>query len=47
LKNLDFNLFVKITRVLFDCLIRKNDFVEVSKNLVRYRSENNFVELLK
>jgi len=47
LKNLNLNLFVKITRVLFDCFIRKNDFVEVSKNLARYRSENNFVELSK
>jgi len=27
--------------------IRKNDFVEVSKNLARYRFENNFVELSK
>jgi len=25
----------------------KNDFAEVSKNLARYRSENNFVGLLK
>jgi len=25
----------------------KNDFVEVSKNLARYRSENNFVGLSK
>jgi len=25
----------------------KNDFAEVSKNLVRYKSENNFVELSK
>jgi len=28
-------------------LHRKNDFVEVSKNLAGYRSENNFVEPLK
>jgi len=27
--------------------IRKNDFVEVFKNLARYRFENNFVELSK
>jgi len=25
----------------------KNDFAEVSKNLVRYRSENNFIGLSK
>jgi len=25
----------------------KNDFAEVSKNLARYKSENNFVELSK
>jgi len=25
---------------------RKNGFAEVSKNLARYKSENNFVELL-
>jgi len=24
---------------------RKNSFTEVSKNLARYRSENNFIEL--
>jgi len=30
-----------------DILIAKNDFAEVSKNLARYRSENNFVELSK
>jgi len=28
-------------------LHRRNNFVKVSKNLVRYRSENNFVGLLK
>jgi len=26
---------------------KKNGFVKVSKNLTRYRSENNFVELSK
>jgi len=31
----------------FKCLHGKNSFVEVSKNLARYRSENNFVELSK
>jgi len=25
----------------------KNSFVEISKNLVKYRSENNFIELSK
>jgi len=25
----------------------KNDFAEISKNLARYRSENNFVKLSK
>jgi len=25
----------------------KNDFIEISKNLARYRSENNFVDLTK
>jgi len=30
----------------FDILHGKNDF-EMSKNLARYRSENNFVELSK
>jgi len=28
---------------LLEILYRKNGFVEVSKNLARYRSENNFV----
>jgi len=27
--------------------IRKNDFAKVSKNLARYKSENNFVETIK
>jgi len=26
---------------------KKNDFIEVSKNLARYKSENNFVGPLK
>ena len=29
-------------RYVFD-INRKNDFAEISKNLVRYRSENNFI----
>jgi len=28
-------------------LHRKNDFAQISKNLARYRSENNFVRTLK
>jgi len=26
---------------------RKNSFAKISKNLVKYRFENNFIELLK
>jgi len=35
--------------VMLDCLQRhgKNDFAKVSKNLTRYRSENNLVRLSK
>jgi len=29
------------------CIITWKDFVEVSKNLALYKSENNFIELLK
>jgi len=28
----------------FFCVYRKNGFAELSKNLVRYKCENNFVE---
>jgi len=34
-------LFLLNTQLTF--LYEKNDFAEVSKNLTRYRSENNFV----
>jgi len=38
----------KSSRMIFSpCLHGKNNFIEVSKNLVRYRSENNFVEASK
>jgi len=29
---------------LLSCMYRKNNFVEISKNLARYRSENDSVE---
>jgi len=34
-------LYNNLTKPSFPCLHRKNDFVEISKNLGRYRSENN------
>jgi len=33
--------------VLYYFLYRKNSFTEVSKNVAKYKSENNFIELLK
>jgi len=38
---------VLIPSSIFDIFILRNNFVEVSKNLVKYRSKNNFVELSK
>jgi len=32
-------------KTAFFCVYRKNGFVELSKNLARYKSENNFIEL--
>jgi len=33
----------KSEKIIFVCIRGKNDFAKVSKNLTRYRSENNFV----
>jgi len=39
------NIYNKNQRYLRIFAYGKNNFVEVSKNLVRYRSENNFIGL--
>jgi len=40
-------MYSKTFIYLFYVLHIIDDFAEISKNLSRYRSENNFVELLK
>jgi len=37
------NLIVKCATVQFTLVHRKTDFAKISKNLTRYRFENNFV----
>jgi len=39
-------IYIKNIQITFQRNLEKN-FTEVSKNLARYRSENNFVELSK
>jgi len=39
-----FHFYSFIKSLLFWLIYRKNGFAEVSKNFVRYKSENNFVE---
>jgi len=44
----DVDMLAEIFKLSIDSkILRKTDFVEISKNLNRYRSENNFVELSK
>jgi len=38
---------IKKKQICPDVVYKKNNFVEVSKNLSRHRSENNFVRSLK
>jgi len=38
---------IKKTNAINEQLLHGNDFAEVSKNFVRYRSENNFVWAIK
>jgi len=39
--------YCKTSYIIILIVHGKNGFAEVSKNLVRYKFENNFVELLK
>jgi len=40
-------LLYLILNILYFTVHGKNNFVEIFKNLAKYRFENNFIELLK
>jgi len=42
-----FNLFLMRINFFLIIIHRKSDFTKKYKNLVRYRSKNNFIKLLK